>query len=147
MRIFAAFLLCVAVPATAAFSQECSIPEKTPFAEECSKRETQQGLNQCYREALDHSEQTLDEAYRTVVNRLQEMPDAVLALELAKESWKVHRDAECLFSASGNVGGSMYPMILDECKGRHNLAQECRLQKHFLNCKEGDPLCPVPPAR
>ena len=41
----------------------------------------------------------------------------------------------------------MYPMILDECKGKHNLAQECKLKKYFLDCKEGDPLCPVPPAR
>ena len=73
--------------------------------------------------SIGHSEQALDEAYKTVVNRLQERSDAVLPLELAKESWKVHRDAECLFSASGNVGGSKYPMILDECKGSYNLAR------------------------
>ena len=86
MRIFAAFLLCVAAPATAAFAEECNTSEKTPFAEECSKHETQQGLDQCYREAWGHSEQALGETYNTVVNRLQERPDAVLALELEKES-------------------------------------------------------------
>lgn len=143
MRILAVFLLCVGLSLTAALAAEtgCNTPEETPF--DC-KPEPQQGLDQCYRKALDRSEQALDEAYQAVVDRLQETPGAVLKLRLARETWKVYRDAECLFSASKVEDGSQYPMTLDRCKVRHNLAQECKLKKHFLSCEEGDTLCPVP---
>jgi uncharacterized protein YecT (DUF1311 family) len=145
VRILAAFLLCVVATATAAFAAEaqCNTPEKTLFAIDC-KLETQQGLDQCYRKEFDHSEEALDEAYDSVMDRFQGERDV---LELAKEAWKVNRNAECLFIASKYVSGSIYPTVLDECKIRHNRAQECRLKNHFLNCKERDPLCPAPPAR
>jgi uncharacterized protein YecT (DUF1311 family) len=80
------------------------------------------------------------------VDKLEDRPDAVTALELAEESWKVYRDAECLFSASGSVGGSVYPMILDECKDELTRARAARLNA-YLHCKEGDLTCAVPPAR
>jgi len=134
MRIFAAFLLCVALPTTAA------------FAEECNRLEKQQDLNQCFSKQLRDSEQTLGEAYKTIVDRLEDRPDAVMALELAEEAWNVYRDAECLFSASGSVGGSAYPMVLDECKEELTRARAARLNA-YSHCKEGDLACPVPPAR
>jgi uncharacterized protein YecT (DUF1311 family) len=140
MRILAVYLLCVGAPATAAFAAEvrCNTPEETPPGIEC-KAESQQGLDQCYQEAFERSEKSLDEAYNTVADRLQGQRDV---LELAKEAWKVHRNAECLFSSSKYFSGSVYPTILYECKVRHNRAQECRLKNHFMNCKEGEPFCP-----
>ena len=48
MRMLAAFLLCVALPTTAA------------LAEECNRLEKQQDLNQCYAKELRHSEQALE---------------------------------------------------------------------------------------
>jgi len=134
MRILAALLLCVAAPATAAFAAEakCNIPEETPV--EC-KSETQQGLDQCYRDRFDHSEETLDEAYYTVMDRFQGQRDV---LELAKEAWKVHRNGECLVSASKSATGSVYSTDLYQCKIRYNQAQKRRLEKDFLNCEEGE---------
>jgi len=134
MRILAAFLLCVALPTRAA------------LAEECNRLEKQQDLNQCYAKELRHSEQALDEAYKTIVDRLEGRPDAAMALELAEEAWKVYRDAECLFSASGSVGGSVYPMLLSECKDELTRARLARLNA-YLQCKEGDIACPAPSAR
>ena len=134
MRILAAFLLCVALPTRAA------------LAEECNRLEKQQDLNQCYAKELRHSEQAVDEAYKTIVDRLEGRPDAAMALELAEEAWKVYRDAECLFSASGSVGGSVYPMLLSECKDELTRARLARLNA-YLQCKEGDIACPAPSAR
>lgn len=145
MRVRSVFLLFAFAPATAAFAAEvrCNTPEETPPGIEC-KPQPQQSLNQCYRDAFDNSEKALDEAYYTVMDRFQGQRDT---LELAKETWKVHRDAECLFSSSEYETGSEYPTILYECKARYNRAQECRLKNHFMNCKGGEPLCPVPLAR
>jgi uncharacterized protein YecT (DUF1311 family) len=128
-----AFLLCLALPTAA-------------FAEECNKLEKQQDLNQCYSKQLLHSEQALGEAHKTIVNRLQDRPDAVASLELAEEAWRVYRDAECLFSASGSAGGSAYPMVLDQCKDELTRARLGRLDA-YLHCKEGDLACPVPQQR
>ena len=134
MRILAAFLLCVALPTRAA------------LAEECNRLEKQQDLNLCYSKELRHSEQALAEAYKTIADRLQGRPDAAMALELAEEAWKVYRDAECLFSGSGSVGGSVYPMLLSECKDELTRARLARLNA-YLQCKEGDIACPAPSAR
>ena len=134
MRILAAFLLCIALPTTAA------------LAEDCNRLEKQQDLNQCYSNELRHSEQVLDEAYKTIVNRLEGRPDAAMALELAEEAWKLYRDAECLFSAFGSAGGSAYPMALSECKDELTRARLTKLNT-YLHCKEGHLDCPVPSAR
>ena len=134
MRVSAALLLCLTLPMSAALAQECN------------KLEKQQELNECSSKQLRHSEQALSEAYRTILDRLQDRPDAVQSLELAQEAWRVHRDAECLFSASGSAGGSAYPMILDQCKDEITRARAARLNA-YLHCKEGDLACPVPPAR
>lgn len=134
MRILAAFLLCVALPTTG------------PLAEGCNRLEKQQDLNQCYLKELRHSEQSLDEAYKTIVDRLESRPEAAMALDLAEEAWKVYRDAECLFSASGSVGGSVYPMLLSECKDELTRARLARLND-YLRCKEGHLACPEPSAR
>ncbi len=77
----------------------------------------------------------MDDAYNTVMDKFQGERDV---LELAKEAWKVNRNGECLFSASTSATGSVYPTVLYQCKIKYNRAQQRRLEKNFLNCKEGD---------
>ncbi|HTR12346.1 MAG TPA: lysozyme inhibitor LprI family protein [Roseiarcus sp.] len=131
MRILTALFLGVALSATGA------------FAEECKKLEKQQEKNECYSKQLPLSEKALSDTYKVVLGRLQDRPDTLTALELAQEAWKVYRDAECLFSASGSAGGSAYVGVLAECKDDLTDARVKKLNT-YLHCKEGDPACPVP---
>jgi len=131
MRILTALLLALALSATGA------------FAEECKKLEKQQEKNECYSKQLPRSEKALSDTYKAVLGRLQDRPDTLTALELAQEAWKVYRDAECLFSASGSAGGSAYVGVLAECKDDLTDARAKKLNT-YLHCKEGDPACPVP---
>ena len=54
-------------------------------------------------------------------------------------------DAECKFSASGVAGGSVYPLIYNNCITSVTKTRTEAL-KQYLKCEEGDMSCPVPGA-
>ncbi|WP_353824345.1 lysozyme inhibitor LprI family protein, partial [Mesorhizobium sp.] len=59
----------------------------------------------------------------------------------AQRAWIGFRDAECEFSASGVKGGSVYPLIYNDCITAQT---KTRIEafKTYLKCKEGDLSCP-----
>jgi uncharacterized protein YecT (DUF1311 family) len=64
-------------------------------------------------------------------------------LTTAQKAWIAFRDAECDFQAGNSVDGSIYPMLIAMC--RTGLTQKRTEElKVYLNCDEGDTLCPVP---
>jgi uncharacterized protein YecT (DUF1311 family) len=121
----------------------CVLSASVASAEECGDSATQKDLNQCSFEKLQRSEQELTEISKTIRERLSDNPAAIVSLDLAAQAWNLYRDADCLFLSSGTLGGSSYPMNLNNCKEELTHARAEQLTK-LLKCPEGDLTCPVP---
>ena len=61
----------------------------------------------------------------------------------AQKSWIGFRDAECAFQSSAGADGSVYPMLVADCKTTLTNDRVEQL-KTYLDCEEGDMTCPVP---
>ncbi len=113
-------------------------------ADEClDKATTQVELNGCAGKALEAADAALNEAYQAILKRLGDDAEKRKLLVGAEKAWLSFRDAECAFSSSSSVGGSIHPMIFAECL---TTVTEKRLADltAYLHCEEGDLSCPVP---
>jgi hypothetical protein len=54
------------------------------------------------------------------------------------------RDADCAFIASGAEGGSVQPMLINQCMADKTVEREAFLAS-LLQCEDGDQSCPLPP--
>ena len=54
------------------------------------------------------------------------------------------RDADCAFIGSGTEGGSVQPMIVNQCLAEKTVEREAFLAS-LMQCEEGDLSCPLPP--
>jgi uncharacterized protein YecT (DUF1311 family) len=92
---------------------------------------------------LKTADSKLNTLYKQIEARLAGDPSTLHLLTVAQRSWIGFRDAECAFSASGAVGGSVYPDVVASCKAG---LTEKRIADFntYLNCQEGDRGCPVP---
>lgn len=54
------------------------------------------------------------------------------------------RDADCAFISSATEGGSVQPMINNQCLHDKTVEREAWLAS-LLQCEEGDLSCPLPP--
>lgn len=115
-------------------------------ADECmDKAVAQADMDRCAADALKASDAELNRVYREIERRLGDDAAARKPLIAAQRAWLGFRDAECAFAASGVEGGSIYPMIHDQCLDELTRARTDRLRT-YLDCEEGDLDCPVPPA-
>ena len=93
-------------PAGAAQSDEPEDP--------CPGARAQQELNLCASQAFQKADAELNKLYR------QLMRDAGAGerakLRAAQLAWLKFRDAHCEYAASGNEGGSIYPMVYGFCR-------------------------------
>lgn len=113
------------------------------WAEDCVNANDQATMNECADKALKASDTELNALYKQIEARLKDDQDKTKLLISAQKAWIAFRDAECNFSATGVAGGSVYPMIVLQC--RDGLTQN-RVKdfKNYLSCEEGDLSCPVP---
>lgn len=112
-------------------------------AEDCGSAATQMDLNLCASDNAKKSDAALNAAYAQIRGRLKGDPATTKLLVAAQRAWVGFRDAECAFSSSGTLGGSMNGMITDECLDTLTKKRLIELNA-YLHCGEGDPACPVP---
>ncbi|MCW1248268.1 lysozyme inhibitor LprI family protein [Pseudomonas sp. SAICEU22] len=114
-------------------------------ADDCANAMTQGAMNQCAAQENEAADKELNTLYKQITARLKGNAEAKQLLVKAQRAWMGFRDAECRFSASGVEGGSVYPMIHNDCVTAVTKARVQRF-KNYLECEEGDLSCPVPGA-
>ncbi|MBX3583923.1 MAG: DUF1311 domain-containing protein [Rhizobiaceae bacterium] len=116
-------------------------------AQECAPSdETQMCLNVRAEEAHKAEDAKLNKAYHEIMGRLADSHEDKALLQAAQRAWIAFRDAECAFATNHSQDGSIYPLLLSECKAELTKARVAQLGA-YLNCEEGDMSCPVPPAQ
>lgn len=114
--------------------------------ENCANLTNEGAMNECYGKALATEGKELNANYREIDKRLSDDTNTRKLLLSAARAWLLYRDAECTFSASGSVGGSIYPTVVASCKAALT-GERNKALKVYLNCQEGDTSCPVPAPR
>jgi uncharacterized protein YecT (DUF1311 family) len=117
-----------------------------PFAHaavDCSNASDQATMNQCAGQDYKAADQSLNAVYQQIASRLKTNPVGKKLLVSTQRAWIGFRDAECKFSASGVIGGSVYPLVYSNCMTSVTKARVETL-KQYLTCEEGDVSCPVP---
>jgi len=120
------------------------IPVTSARAQDCADQ-TQMGLDQCADAAYKKTDAKLNAVYRQIVARLAGDADTKARLVAAQKAWIAFRDAECKFRAGNAEGGSIYPMLVIQCR---DALEQKRIEELSaqLECEEGDLSCPVPAA-
>ena len=120
------------------------VPLAPARAQECADQ-TQMGLDQCASAAYKKTDAKLNAVYRQIVARLAGDADTKARLVTAQKAWIAFRDAECKFRAGNAEGGSIYPMLVIQCR---DALEQKRIEELSaqLECEEGDLSCPVPAA-
>lgn len=113
------------------------------LAEECDSAQSQTEMNTCAAAEYQAADKKLNETYATM---LQRAPAATKALvKTAQQKWIELRDADCALVASGSEGGSIQPMVRNQCLSDKTAERTAWLES-LLDCDEGDISCPLPPA-
>jgi uncharacterized protein YecT (DUF1311 family) len=112
----------------------------------CAKASDQATMNECADKAFKAADADLNKLYKEIRNRLKDDADTAKLLVSAQKAWIAYRDAECVFTSAASAGGSIYPMIVSQC--RDGITRK-RIKdfKGYLSCEEGDMSCPVPAAQ
>jgi len=103
--------------------------------------QTQSEMTASSDNALFATEATLTKLEDRISQRLDKEAQAQFTADQA--AWRHYRDAHCNFLSSGSERGSVYPMLVMDCR---NDLTKLRIKdlKKLLNCKDGDLSCPVP---
>ena len=113
------------------------------LAEDCSSAQSQADMTACADRQFKQADAELNASYKQIMARLKDDADTSKLLVSAQKAWVAFRDAECSFSSSAAIGGSIHPMLVAQC--REGLTRK-RVDdlKVYLSCEEGDLSCPVP---
>lgn len=112
------------------------------LADECDNATTQSDLNQCTASQYQAADKKLNDTYQTAIKRPNK-PQRDL-LQKAQQAWITLRDADCEFVSSATEGGSVQPMVHNQCLHDKAVEREAWLAS-LLQCEEGDLSCPLPP--
>ena len=111
-------------------------------ADDCANASNQSTLNECAARQYKQADARLNTLYQQINGHLKDNPQGKKSLLTAQRAWLAFRDAECTFAASGVEGGSIYPLIHNQCLA--DLTQKrAETLKGYLDCQEGDLSCPV----
>jgi uncharacterized protein YecT (DUF1311 family) len=113
------------------------------LADECKDASTQSDLNQCTAAQYQAADKKLNETYQAAQKRAQEPQRE--QLKKAQIAWIASRDADCELLSSSSEGGSVQPMVRNQCLTDKTAEREAFLSS-LLQCEEGDLSCPLPPA-
>ena len=112
------------------------------LADECANASTQTDLNACTAQQYQTADKKLNQTYQAAMKRAA-APQKEL-LKKAQQAWIALRDADCAFAGSGSEGGSVQPMIINQCMSEKTTEREAFLAS-LMQCEEGDLSCPLPP--
>lgn len=88
--------------------------------------------------AFHRADTELNALYRDLVAKIDAQGKA--ALRNAQQAWLKFRDAECDFETRDAEGGSIHPMVMNQCL--EDLTRQRNQQlKRQLTCQEGDLTC------
>ena len=119
-------------------------PLSVARAENCSNAVDQATMNRCADEAYKKTDTELNAIYKQILVRLNGNDKTTKLLVAAQKTWLSFRDAECAFATSASVEGSVYPMLVSQCRDGLTRKRIDALNV-YLECAEGDLGCPVPP--
>ncbi|MCW4151419.1 MULTISPECIES: lysozyme inhibitor LprI family protein [Halomonadaceae] len=107
----------------------------------CDNASTQLALTECSAQAYQSADDELNDAYQSLVRKLEASPATLEQLRKAQRAWISFRDAECALESSGVEGGSAQPMVRNGCLATLTKRRTERLREH-AHCEEGDLSCP-----
>lgn len=113
------------------------------LADECDNATTQTELNSCTAAQYQTADKKLNQTYQDAIKRAT--PPQAQLLKKAQQVWITLRDSDCEFVGSGVQGGSVQPMVVNQCLADKTIEREAWLAS-LLQCEEGDVSCPLPPA-
>ncbi len=113
------------------------------LADECANASTQLELDTCTAQQYQAADKKPNQTYQAAIKRAA-APQRDL-LKKAQQAWIALRDADCTFIGSGTEGGSIQPMIVNQCLTEKTVEREAFLAS-LMQCEEGDLSCPLPPA-
>lgn len=113
------------------------------LADACDSANTQAELNSCSAEQYQAADKKLNQTWQDVLKRAE--PAQRDLLKKAQSAWIILRDADCAFISSSSQGGSVQPMVNNQCLTDKTNEREAFLAS-LLQCEEGDLSCPLPPA-
>ncbi|MCT9843179.1 lysozyme inhibitor LprI family protein [Leclercia sp.] len=113
------------------------------LADECASLSNQTEMSTCAAQQYEAADKTLNQTYQAVMKRAA-APQRDL-LKKAQQAWIALRDADCALIGSGTEGGSIQPMIVNQCLAEKTTEREAYLAS-LMQCEEGDLSCPLPPA-
>ncbi|WP_339548256.1 lysozyme inhibitor LprI family protein [Pseudomonas sp. RA_35y_Pfl2_P32] len=111
-------------------------------ADDCASASNQATLNECAAKQYQQADAQFNTLYQQINGQLKDNPQGKKRLLTAQRAWLAFRDAECTFAASGVEGGSVYPMIHNQCLADQT-QKRVETFKSYLDCQEGDLSCPV----
>jgi uncharacterized protein YecT (DUF1311 family) len=132
MRIFFATAVLMAIA-----------PIAVALAQDCTHATSQMAMNVCADQAYRKTDAELNDVYKQIHDRLKNDKGTIKLLVNAQKAWLAFRDAECTFSTSASAQGSVYPMLVAQCRDGLTSKRIDEL-KTYLRCEEGDMSCPVP---
>lgn len=112
------------------------------LADECDNASTQADLNACSAAQYQAADKKLNQTWQDVLKRAE--PAQRDLLKKAQSAWITLRDADCAFISSSTEGGSVQPMVNNQCLTDKTNEREAFLAS-LLQCEEGDLSCPLPP--
>jgi uncharacterized protein YecT (DUF1311 family) len=115
-------------------------------ANDCASAKDQMTSDKCANNEFVAADKKLNATFQEIKKRLGDDADTTKLLVAAQRAWILFRDAECTFQSSASAGGSIYPMVLTECKAELTRKRTNDL-KSYLSCEEGDMSCPLPAAQ
>ncbi len=130
-------LALIIVVTTALFVSEVAL------ADDCAEASSQQAMSICADQAFKAADKELNTTYRQVTERLKDSPDTAALLVKAQRAWITFRDTQCAFLTSAAAEGSIYPMLVAQCRSEITQARTKDLTA-LLACDETDMSCPVP---
>jgi uncharacterized protein YecT (DUF1311 family) len=113
------------------------------FADDCATESSQQAMNICADQAFKVADKALNTSYQQVMQRLKDNPDSAALLVKAQRAWIAFRDTQCEFATSAAAQGSIYPMLVAQCRSELTQTRTKDLNA-LLECDETDLSCPVP---
>jgi uncharacterized protein YecT (DUF1311 family) len=118
-------------------------PIAVALAQDCANATSQMAMSGCADQAYRKTDAELNAVYNQITDRLKRDKESMKLLINAQKAWLAFRDAECTFSTSASAQGSVYPMLVAQCRDGLTSKRIDEL-KTYLRCEEGDLSCPVP---
>ena len=112
------------------------------IAAECDNASTQAELNKCTADLYQAADKKLNQTYQDALKRAA--PQQATLLKKAQQTWISLRDADCAFVSASAQGGSVQPMVENQCLTDKSAEREAWLAS-LMQCEEGDVSCTLPP--